>query len=145
MFPVNRVNLFIMLTHVPSFLPQNAGPAQGEGLGASGPPLFEKKIIIIRNTHFQIKGWWNKNIRLADHAEASKFMIGPFRSSIQYHKVSLFHEAIVVSEAPRCTSFSLGKPQNDNLYKAALRRRLLRFHQPGDVVYSQTMFFYQGS
>ena len=30
--------------------------------------------------------WWNKNIRLADLAEASKFMIGPFRS---YMRVSM--------------------------------------------------------
>ena len=30
--------------------------------------------------------WWNKNIRLANLAEASKFMIGPFRS--YHHKVS---------------------------------------------------------
>ena len=69
--------------------------------------------------------WWNKNIRLADLAEASKFMIGPFRSYI------------------KCL-----KPQNDYIYKTALSRRLLRFHQPGDVVYAQTMvcvFFYQGS
>ena len=51
--------------------------------------------------------WWNKNIRLADLTEASKFMISPFRSYI-----------------------IRGKPQNDYLYKAALRRRLLRFHQP---------------
>ena len=35
------------------------------------------------------------------------------------------------------------KPQNET----ALSRRLMRFHQPGDVVYAQTMesFFYQGS
>ena len=37
------------------------------------------------------------------------------------------------------TLFSLGKPQNDFLYKTDLSRRLLRFHQPGDVVYAQTM------
>ena len=59
----------------------------------------------------------NKNIRLADLTEASKFMIGPFR-------------LYIIS----------GKPQNDYLYKTALsRRRLLRFHQPGDVVYAQTL------
>ena len=60
--------------------------------------------------------WLNKNIRLADLAEASKFMIGPFRSYIKCRK-----------------------PQNDYFYKTALSRRLLRFHQPGDVVYEQTM------
>ena len=35
--------------------------------------------------------------------------------------------------------FSLGKPQNDYLYKTAFNRRLLRFYQPGDVVYAQTI------
>ena len=63
--------------------------------------------------------WWNKNIRLADLAEVSKFMIGPFRS---YTKCR--------------------KPQNDYFYKTALSRRLLRFHRPGDVVYAQTMVFF---
>ena len=35
------------------------------------------------------------------------------------------------------------KPQNET----ALSRRLLRFHQPGDVVYAQKngVFFYKGS
>ena len=35
------------------------------------------------------------------------------------------------------------KPQNET----ALSRRLMRCHEPGDVVYAQTMesFFYQGS
>ena len=42
-------------------------------------------------------------------------MIGPFRSYIS------------------------GKPQNVYLYKTAISRRLLRFHQPGDVVCTQTM------
>ena len=41
------------------------------------------------------------------------------------------------------------KFQNDYFYKTSLSRRLLRFHQPGDLVYAQTMvfffFFYQGS
>ena len=50
--------------------------------------------------------------------------------SILYHKVSPRENEV---------SFSLGKPQNDYLYKTALSRRLLRFHQPGDVVYAQTM------
>ena len=30
-----------------------------------------------------------------------------------------------------------GKPLNDYLYKTALSRRLVRFHQPGDVVYAK--------
>ena len=40
-----------------------------------------------------------------------------------------------------------GKPQNEYLYKTTLSRRLVRFHQPGNVVYVQTMesLFYQGS
>ena len=46
-------------------------------------------------------------------AKASKYMIGLFRSYI-------------IS----------GKPQNKYLYKTALSRRWLRFHQPGDVVKS---------
>ena len=37
------------------------------------------------------------------------------------------------------TLFSLRKPQNDFLYKTDLSRRLLSFHQTGDVVYAQTM------
>ena len=33
-----------------------------------------------------------------------------------------------------------GKPPNDYIYKTALsRRRLLRFHQPGDVIYAQIL------
>ena len=93
-------------------------------LGGRASPLFEKKIK--KYTFSNKKNlWWNKNIRLADLTEASKFMIGPFRPYI-------------IS----------GKPQNDYLYKTALSwRRLLRFHQPGDVVYAQKMecFSYQGS
>ena len=46
-------------------------------------------------------------------------MIGPFRSYIKCRK-----------------------PQNVYFYKTALSRRLLRFHQPGDVVYAQTMVFF---
>ena len=65
---------------------------------------------------------------------------GPSRSiqiygwsvSILYHKVSPRE-----NEVPH--SLLVGKPQNDYLYKTALSRRLLRFHQPGDVVYAQTM------
>ena len=51
-------------------------------------------------------------------------MIGPFRSYI-------------IS----------GKLQNEYLYKTALCRRPLRFHQSGDVLYVQTMesLLYQGS
>ena len=44
-------------------------------------------------------------------AKASKYMIGLF----QFYIIS-------------------GKPQNKYLYKTALSRRWLRFHQPGDVV-----------
>ena len=35
--------------------------------------------------------------------------------------------------------WSYGTHKNDYLYKTALGRRLLRFNQPGDVVYAQTM------
>ena len=57
------------------------------------------------------------NIRLADLAKASKFMIGPFRSYITMvsFKMTIDH------------------------YNTTLSCRLLRFHQPGDVVYAQTM------
>ena len=42
--------------------------------------------------------------------------------------------------APRLElRYHYGKLQNDYLYKTILSRRLLRFHQPGDVVYAQTM------
>ena len=66
----------------------NAGLAQGERLRVfwgRAPPLFEKKNQIKKNTFSNKRNlWWNKNIRLADLAEASKFMIGPFRSYIIY-------------------------------------------------------------
>ena len=65
------------------------GPAQGEGLGEGGhaspphPPLFGKNNNIEKYTFSNKRNlWWNKNIRLANLAEASKFMIGPFRSYI---------------------------------------------------------------
>ena len=40
--------------------------------------------------------------------------------------------------------YHYGKLKNDYLYKTTLSRRLLRFHQPGDVVYARTMesFFF---
>ena len=42
--------------------------------------------------------------------------------------------------APRLElRYHYGKLQNDYLYKTILSRRLLRFHQPVDVVYAQTM------
>ena len=71
---------------------------------------------------------WSTNIRLADLAEASKFIIGPFRSYIIRQRMRY------------------GKPLNDYLYKTALSRRLVRFHQPGDVVYAKIPWglFYQG-
>ena len=52
--------------------------------------------------------------------------------SILYHKVSPRK-----NEVPH--ALLVGKPQNNYLYKTALSRRLLRFHQPGYVVYVQTM------
>ena len=67
----------------------NTGLAQGERLGVfwgRAPPLFfKKKNQIKKNTFSNIRNlWWNKNIRLADLAEAFKFIIGPFRSYIIY-------------------------------------------------------------
>ena len=67
----------------------NTGLAQGERLGdfwGRAPPLFlKKKNQIKKNTFSNIRNlWWNKNIRLADLAEAFKFIIGPFRSYIIY-------------------------------------------------------------
>ena len=66
----------------------------------------------------------NKNIRLADLARASKFMIGPFRSCIimASFKVTISTKLDLVVD-------------------------LLRFHQLGNVVYAQAMesVFYEGS
>ena len=50
---------------------------------ARAPPLFGKNNKIEKYTFSNKRNlWWNKNIRLANLAEASKFMIGPFRSYI---------------------------------------------------------------
>ena len=61
---------------------------QGEGLGGGGvlPHFLKKKNRKEKKYTFSNKRnlWWNKNIRLADLAEASKFMIGPFRSYLSY-------------------------------------------------------------
>ena len=51
--------------------------------GGQGLPTFWKKKEIKKYTFSNKRNlWWNKNIRLADLARASKFMIGPFRSCI---------------------------------------------------------------
>ena len=98
--------------------------AGGGGGGGGGPPppppppFFEKKIkkyTISNKRNF----CWNRNIRLANIAEASKYTIGPFRSYI-------------IS----------GEPQNEYLYKAALSRRLLRFHLPSDSIYTNNDVFF---
>ena len=62
----------------------NAGLAQG--FFGAGPLHFLKKKNQIKKYTFSNKRnlWWNKNIRLADLAEASKFMIDRFRSYINY-------------------------------------------------------------
>ena len=64
------------------------GPRKGRGWegggGGQGLPTFWKKKKKIKKYTFSNKSylWLNKNIRLADLARASKFMIGPFRSCI---------------------------------------------------------------
>ena len=95
-------------------------PRRGRGWGGGGqdPPTFCKKIIIkLRNTHFVIKGIFD-GIRIID-----------WRTSPEHPNLWLV----------RFDPISYGNLQNDYLYKTALSRRLLRFHQPGDVVYAQTM------
>ena len=59
--------------------------------------------------------WWNKNIRLANLAEASKLMIGPFRSYIitendylyktQEHSATIFCK-ITVRRSKYCLEIS---------------------------------------
>ena len=81
------------------------------GGGGAGPLHFLKKIKL-RNTHFLIKGI-SDGIRILD-----------WRTSPKH---------------PNLWLVRFGKLQNDYLYKTTLTRRLLRFQQPGDVVYAQTM------
>ena len=61
-------------------------PHGRRGRGGSPPPpphFLEKKKTEKKYTFSNKRNlWWNKNIPLADLAEASKVMIGPFRSSI---------------------------------------------------------------
>ena len=64
-----------------------SGPTQGEAPASFSPPplnfLKKKKRKQKKYTFSNKKNlWWNKNIRLADLAETSKLMIGPFRSYI---------------------------------------------------------------
>ena len=74
------------------------GPRRGRGCLPPPPPRptfwkkKEKKYTFSNKRNL----WQNKNIRLADLAEASKFMIGPFRESFD--------------------PISYGDPQNDYLY-----------------------------
>ena len=86
------------------------GPRRGRGWGP-GPSHFGKKIKL-RNTHFQIKGIFD-GIRIFD-----------WRTSPKHPNLWLVR--------------FVGKPQNDYLYKTTLGRRLLRFHQPGDVLHTPT-------
>ena len=61
---------------------ESYGPRRGSWRGS---PIFENKNNNkIKKYTFSNKRnlWWNKNIRLADLADASKFMIGAFRSYI---------------------------------------------------------------
>ena len=58
------------------------GPPRGRPLPPS-PNFMKKKRKQKKYTFSNERNlWWNKNIRLADLVEASKFMIGPFRSYI---------------------------------------------------------------
>ena len=58
----------------------------GGGAGGGGRDLhfLKKKINKIKKYTFSNKRnlWWNTNVWIADLAEASKFMIGAFRSYI---------------------------------------------------------------
>ena len=59
---------------------ESYGPRRGSWRGS---PLFENKNNNkIKKCTFSNKRnlWWNKNIRLADLADASKFLMGAFRS-----------------------------------------------------------------
>ena len=119
-------------TH-PPLPPLDFRARAGVGAEGQGPPtLWEKKIKIEKYTFPNKRNpWWNTNIRLADLSEASQFKIGPFRSSlvsILYHKVSPRENEVL-------HSLLVGKPQNDYLYKTALSRRLLRFHQPDSCMH----------
>ena len=65
----------------------NQGPRRGRGWGGgAGRPHSLNKIKWNKIEKYTLSNkrnlWWNKNIRLADVAKASKFMIGPFRSYI---------------------------------------------------------------
>ena len=84
--------------------------AGGGAVGAGFPHFLKKKINKIKNYTFSTRNlWWNKNFRLAGHADASKLIW-----LVRFDPISS-----VVS-----------------LYKTALSRRLLRIQQPGDVIYT---------
>ena len=82
--------------------------------------------MALGNTHFQIK-WIFDEIRIFDWQTSPKH---PNLWLVCFDPISV-----------------QGKPQNDYLYIIALSSRRLRFRQPGDVVYAQTIksFFDQGS
>ena len=99
-----------------------SGPTQWEGLGGPLPPppqhfLKKNKIKLINSTHFQIQGIFD-GIRIFNWQTSQK---NPNLWLVRFGPISY------------------GEPQNDYLYKSVLSRRLRRFHQPGDIVYAQTM------
>ena len=60
-----------------------SGPTQGQAPASHPRNVLKKKRKEKKYTFWNKKNlWWNKNIRLTDLAEASKLMIGPFRSYI---------------------------------------------------------------
>ena len=99
------------------FMISGQGPRWGRGWGAA-PHFLKKKESLMEK----------------------EYSTGGPRRSIQNLWLVRF-DPISQGEHKRewGTLFSRGKPQNDYLFKTALSRRLLRFHQPGDVVYAQTM------
>ena len=101
--------------HLPWFCRLRASAGEGAGGRQHLPPphLFEKKKL--RNTHFQWKGIFD-GIR-----------IFVWRTSPTHRNLWLVRFDPISSVAI--------------LYKTALSRRLLRFHQPGDVIYKNGVFF----
>ena len=104
------------------FMISGQGPRWERGWGEGGqPPTFLKKK------------------RKESLMEKEYSTVGPCRSIQNLWLVRFDPTSQGEHKREWGTLFSRGKPQNDYLFKTALSRRLLRFHQPGDVVYAQTM------
>ena len=75
---------------IPVFRPKLSDSNRARAGGGPGPPphFLEKKKKKIKEKKYKFSNkrnlWLNKNIRPAGLAEASKFMIGPFRSYITW-------------------------------------------------------------